>query len=74
MAGGLAGARSGTTATGVGFTTSSGTNTLAGWFPLSLFPVATAGPFVLTLNRPAAASWSARVGISGTTTGRIVMP
>ncbi|WP_406501604.1 hypothetical protein OHA04_27675 [Streptomyces sp. NBC_01590] len=75
VAGGQAGARTGTATNGVGWKTSSGTNTnIADWFPISLFPVATTGPFVLTVDRPVSATWSARVGMAGTTVGRIVMP
>ncbi|MFJ7489684.1 hypothetical protein ACIQZB_00235 [Streptomyces sp. NPDC097727] len=75
LAGGQAGARTGTATNGIGWHTSSGTNSgVDNWFPISMFPVAATGPFVLTLDRPAAATWSARVGITGTTVGRIVMP
>ncbi|MEW2066645.1 hypothetical protein [Streptomyces sp. NPDC007346] len=69
------GARTGTASNGVGWHTSSGTTGgNPDFFPISLFPVTATGPFVLTLDRPAAVSWSARVGINSTATGRIVMP
>ncbi|MFC8723763.1 hypothetical protein [Streptomyces bacillaris] len=69
------GPQSGTTASGVGWSTSSGTSSdNPDWFPLSLFPVATTGPFVLTLDRPSTATWSARVGTTGTAVGRLIMP
>ncbi|MFJ4702813.1 hypothetical protein ACIP5N_32135 [Streptomyces sp. NPDC088768] len=69
------GALSGTAANNIGWHTSSGTNSGApNWFSLSLFPVASGGPFILTLDRPSSVTWAARVGVSGAATGRLVMP
>lgn len=69
------GSRTGTASNGIGWSTSSGTTASSpDFFPISMFPVAGSGPFLLTLDRPAAVSWSARVGINGSATGQIVMP
>ncbi|WP_086778054.1 hypothetical protein [Streptomyces griseus] len=69
------GAQTGTAANGVGWSTSSGTSSsVPDWFPLSMFPVTAGGPFVLTLDRPSAVIWSARVGTNGTAVGRLIMP
>ncbi|WP_433341729.1 hypothetical protein [Streptomyces sp. CA-253872] len=69
------GAQAGTAANGVRWSTSSGTSSgTPDWFPLSLFPVSTAAPFVLTLDRPSTVTWAARVGTMSAAVGRLIMP